>query len=44
MSKRDRATFEERDLGSLLESGEHSDFAIICKGAEWKVHKNILCL
>ena len=27
----------------LLESGDYSDFLIVCKGKEWKVHKGIVC-
>lgn len=44
MSKRNYENFEEKDEASLLESGSHSDFTIICKGSEWKVHKNIISL
>ena len=27
----------------LLESGQYSDFLIVCKGKEWKVHKSVVC-
>lgn len=32
------------DFSSLLESGEWSDFKLICEGESFALHKNIVCL
>lgn len=31
------------DLGALLDSGEYSDFTLMCENQEFPVHKGIVC-